>query len=176
MTERPILFSGLISPEPNTGCWLWTGAINAKGYGRAGRGEMAHRRALRLAGRSVPPGFEVDHRCNVRCCVNPDHLDIVTHAENIARKKYPTTCPRGHRRFSVGADGKRDCMECGRERNAIRYRERNPEVQRNGRRWLTDDERRGIRALIAQGKSHSQIAPLFNVSVGTVSRVRNANA
>lgn len=160
MSERPILFSGpgagrfeeRVVPEPNTGCWLWTGALNAKGYGRFGNA-MAHRVALQLVGRAVPTGFEVDHKCSVRACVNPAHLDVVT-----VRR------------------GKRTCLECERDRAREYYRKRNPDVQRAGRRWLTTAEKQRIRELIVAGKSHSQIARLCNVSVSTVSRVRNSNA
>lgn len=80
-----------VSPEPNTGCHIWTAALNTCGYAvvainNNGRVAYAHRVALEIAGRQIPAGMTVDHTCGVRCCVNPAHLDIVTHAENCRRR------------------------------------------------------------------------------------------
>lgn len=53
--------------------------------------------ALLAAGRPVPPGMEVDHLCESRSCVNPDHLEAVTRRENELRKyRRRETCPNGH--------------------------------------------------------------------------------
>ncbi len=85
-------FMSHVTPEPNTGCWLWTGTTNNVGYGQFSHGERALRRQV-LAHRwlweyicgPIPRGLEVDHRCRLRVCVNPDHLDLVTHRENVCR-------------------------------------------------------------------------------------------
>lgn len=68
---------------PN-GCWLWTGALNPAGYGKYGDG-LAHGAAFRLSGGVKPDGMELDHLCRVRHCVNPEHLEPVTHLENMQR-------------------------------------------------------------------------------------------
>src|SRR5438309_1895523 len=75
-------------PEPNTGCWLWTGSINSYGYGyiscspngeRLRVNTAAHRIAFELATRTqIPKHLQIDHRCRVRCCINPQHLELVT--------------------------------------------------------------------------------------------------
>lgn len=88
-----------VSPEPNTGCHLWTAALNTCGYAvvainNNGRVAYAHRVALEIAGRPIPVGMTVDHTCGVRCCVNPAHLDIVTHAENCRRRDAARPRPR----------------------------------------------------------------------------------
>lgn len=75
------------------GCWIWTGARNADGYGVirvGGRGSspaLAHRTAFELLVGPIPDGRELDHVCRVRACVNPTprHLETVDHRTNIVR-------------------------------------------------------------------------------------------
>ncbi len=72
-----------------TGCWLWTGSLNWNGYGyfypgpgRTVRVERAHRASWRLFCGMIPEGFLVLHRCDIRRCVNPDHLYLGTTQDN----------------------------------------------------------------------------------------------
>ncbi len=97
-----------ISPEPNTGCWLWMGGIADKreGYGVAwysGQRYKAHRLTYELLVGPIPAEYTIDHKCRVRCCVNPDHLEAVTRTENVmrgegacAKHARKTHCPQGH--------------------------------------------------------------------------------
>lgn len=120
-------------------CWLWTGAVS-KGYGkimdRSQAGELiypqAHRVAYQLSIGPIPEGAVLDHLCGVPLCVNPRHLEPVTHGENIKRACQigygplaPPTCKRGHdpafgvyliRRSS--GQTTRTCRECHRIRRA----------------------------------------------------------
>jgi hypothetical protein len=69
-----------------TGCWVWSGAVNERGYGIVGtarHGTMrAHRVAYERLRGPIPPGLQLDHLCRNRRCVSPDHLEPVTNAEN----------------------------------------------------------------------------------------------
>jgi hypothetical protein len=104
-------------------CWLWTGSKHRLGYGRinVGKGKIrsAHVVVYEIHIGLVPEGLELDHLCRVRNCVNPDHLEPVTHEENIARATpfwYKTHCPRGHehneKNTYINPKGRRICRTC----------------------------------------------------------------
>lgn len=80
-----------VIPEPNSGCWLWTGGFFDKdGYGifciNQKWKERAHRLSFRIHNGLIPEGLFVLHHCDVPCCVNPDHLFLGTQADNMEDK------------------------------------------------------------------------------------------
>lgn len=91
-----------------TGCWVWTASLTYAGYGRLGVPELgtnlAHRIGWMLYRGPIPEGLVIDHMCRVRCCVNPDHLRVVTKRINStensrsvwALNAKKTHCPKGH--------------------------------------------------------------------------------
>lgn len=128
-------FMDKISPEPNSGCWLWiAGVTTREGYGQFWDGNKiiyAHRFSYERVNGNIPEGLHIDHLCNVRCCVNPDHLEAVTLQENIKRRddrgrqvshnKHKTHCIRGHlfdekNTYVRNDTGARMCRKCGKIR------------------------------------------------------------
>lgn len=96
-TTKPAIerFWKFVSPEPMSGCWLWTGAVDTNGYGIIGAGGReggtlrAHRLSFEHARGPVPDGLFLLHKCDVRSCVNPDHMFVGTARDNsqdMARK------------------------------------------------------------------------------------------
>lgn len=113
-------------------CWNWTGFRGAHGHGQfkvtPTTSTGAHRWAYEFLVGPIPDGMFLDHLCRNTGCVNPDHLEPVTNAENVMRGFGPaanharkTHCPKGHP-FPPKADGKkRRCGECERIRSKARY-------------------------------------------------------
>lgn len=114
--------------QKTDGCWEWQGGRFNFGYGRAWDGErqvLAHRLAFALTSGAIPDGLHVLHKCDVPLCVNPAHLFLGTHADNMADK-----CAKG-RDVNPPADQRRAKTHCpaGHE-----YTERNTYRQRDGSR------------------------------------------
>ncbi len=128
------------------GCLLWIGANTGNGYGQfwaAGRLHLAHRWAYERWVGQIPDGLQIDHTCNVRNCVNPQHLEAVTSQENwhraIARGVIPGSyqlnkpqCSKGHLyadgNLRLRPNGHRVCRACQRM-----YRANNRLKQRDQR-------------------------------------------
>lgn len=120
-----------------TGCWLWTGYINKETfYGTWSFWEdgktttvYAHRFSYELLIGPIPEKMVLDHKCYVRFCVNPAHLEPVTQSENLRRRRTnggaefqrsKTHCVNGHpysgENLTIFSSGKRGCKACARER------------------------------------------------------------
>lgn len=128
------------------GCWRWTGAHISTGYGQldvGGKRKGVHRLAYTAFVGPIPEGMDIDHACNVRDCINPEHLRPMSHRDNILRSAGPpglnawkTHCKRGHEftpeNTRIPRPGHRECWTC---RRAARR-----EYKASRRRRLADQD------------------------------------
>ncbi|WP_080400140.1 HNH endonuclease signature motif containing protein [Enterobacter hormaechei] len=80
--------------DDSTGCWNWLAYINPDGYGmfkHKGMMTLAHKASYEILVKNVPDGFELDHLCHNRKCVNPKHLRVVTHTVNVWNRIKPVS-------------------------------------------------------------------------------------
>ena len=133
-------------PEPNTGCWLWTGPVaGGTGYGvvnHDGAPVGAHRLAFTLAHGAISSGNDVCHRCDVRTCINPAHLFQGSRAVNLA---------------DMRAKG----------RQADMRGERHPKAK------ITEAQVREIRAAVASGETMRSVGSRYGLTSMTVADIHH---
>ncbi len=150
--------------DPDTGCWDWQASKTKDGYGQlfhtyynilkkeTRKCSAAHRYSWRLHMGPIPPELEVGHRCDNPGCVNPDHLWLATHEENI--------------RDSVQ---KGRWMGAGNQRGAPgRSRAPRPNIWM---RALQPHEVREIRILKKHGYTYREIAKKYPVGKTAISNI-----
>jgi hypothetical protein len=132
-------------PEPNTGCWLWTGYVDRHGYGqfKGAKQGSAHRWSYEYHAGPIPEGLQLDHLCRVRSCVNPAHLEPVTCRVNVSRGLVQG-----------------NSWACGQTRTR---------GQQNGRAKLTDAE---VLAIRADMRRQFDIATEYGIDQTTVSLIK----
>lgn len=123
------------------GCWLWKATLFSNGYGQffaASKNMRAHRASYLIHKGAIPDGLLVLHKCDVRHCVNPDHLSAGTQMDNVrdcvAKKRSfhgkRTRCQNGHdytdENTYVNSAGWRFCRVCMRQRAARHYHKKHP--------------------------------------------------
>lgn len=117
-------------------CIPWPGRCDPDGYGRLA-GKLAHRLMFEKINGPIPEGMEVDHLCKTRNCINPEHLEVVTHRENWLRSGAVTVshlqkshCLHGHLFDTDNTyyrSGRRSCRACN-NRRVREYKARQKEL------------------------------------------------
>ena len=134
-----------VMPEPNSGCWIWTGSTNGCGYGKFGIKYKlfgAHRFSFEYYKFPVPDGLYVCHSCDNRLCVNPDHLFVGTHKMNM-----------------------NDMAKKGRAAH--------PKGELQSRSKLINNNIIEIRNLLKSGLTQTEIAKKFHVHPSHISRINS---
>jgi HNH endonuclease len=143
----------IASCVPNSdGCWIWQKSRMSNGYGRfslgGGRDTGAHRMAHLIFKGKIPAGYDVCHRCDVRPCVNPDHLFAGTRSENI--------------------------MDASRKNRVSRTHQCKGSAQ--GSAKLDESKVVAIFALLKSGESQSSIARKYGVTQRVISLISRREA
>lgn len=146
MRTQPTLeerFWQKVSKSDGDGCWNWTAALTADGYGRIGNGSgkllKSNRASWMIHFGPIPDGACVCHRCDNRACVRPDHLFLGTQAENVADMMAKKRVARGERR---------------------------------GTSWLREHQVIMIRRIYYEGRlNQTEIATLVGTSPDNISRI-----
>lgn len=140
------------------GCWRWLGQTDKDGYGnmtcRFPGGRIygrTHRIVWKLAHGSIPRDLLVLHTCDNPPCVNPEHLYLGTHLENV-----------------------RDRVLRNRQTNLGRHGN-HARGENHGRAKLTNDQARTIKSRLSQGESPGSLAKEFGISCAAVWQIRQGN-
>lgn len=139
-------------PVPESGCWLWLGCQDEKGYGLVtehGRTMRAHRLSYQKAHGLTIGNLQALHKCDTPSCINPAHIFLGTNAENVADKVSKGRQARGR---AIGA------RMCG---------------ERQGQSKLTEKQVRYIRKSTERGVVLSR---KFGISQSVISEIRNLKA
>ncbi len=135
-------------PEPNSGCWLWTGACAADGYPRITIGSLTNKtkksvRVNRLvcdAAHGLPDGMHALHKCDNIICINPDHI-------------YPGSAKQNTQ--DCVSRGRRTQIKCG---------------SQNSRAVLSEED---VLAIRLSTKSGVELANIYNVSQANISMIKS---
>lgn len=167
-------------------CWRWLGSFTERGYSQfwsKGKMRRAHVFSFALNGGVVPSGLELDHLCRNRGCVNPSHLEPVTHRENMLRSDSPpawhirqTHCLRGHEftkeNTKLSRSGERRCRKCIAIRNKKGYAPvRSGNYEDCGNAKLTRERIREIHTRSRSGVPRKTLCIEFDISYSAIEKI-----
>lgn len=139
-------------PVTETGCWLWLGCCDQKGYGLVSLNRVtkrAHRVSYEAATGIAPGDLQVLHKCDTPCCINPDHLFLGTNQDNVADK------------VAKGRQASGDVVAMGMR------------GERQGSRKLCEQS---VREILRSSERGVDLALRFGISQSVVSEIRSRKA
>lgn len=149
-------------PVPGPGCWLWLATIGKNGYGRNSTGKRsyqeAHRASYEAFRGNIPAGMCVCHKCDTPTCVNPDHLFLGTHQQNMMDRARKVACGLRPAAKNSRVNGWRG------HTHGYSYNR----GQSNGKSKLTAEQVREIRSMAG---TQRQIAQRFGVSRSAINDI-----
>jgi len=137
-----------VEPVTESGCWLWTGTLDGRGgYGKIGNPQhvKAHRVSWELFRGPIPDGMCILHKCDIRCCVNPDHLFVGTYQDNVVdmhkkgRHNAKPQIGERHHRAKLNAEQVKEILKSKESQRALARKFKVSESQihriKRGHRW-----------------------------------------
>lgn len=152
-------------PVTECGCWIWLGA--GVRYGLV-RGDRAHRLSWKAFKGPIPENMHVLHKCDTPLCVNPDHLFLGTHQDNMLDKER-----KGRGNQPSGERNGRHTKPWRTSRGDNHYARRHPETrqgERNARAKLTLEQ---VLAIRSSSIGHSELGRFYGVTKTTIMGIRN---
>jgi len=147
---------------PGVSCWAWNGIYSTNGYGMFNRRKkmiLAHRGSYEAFNGSIQKGMYVCHTCDNKWCVNPNHLFLGTPKDNMTDKVRKNRQSRGEKHSASF-------------RLSPKYRSSIVYGERHGRSKLSNDQRKQILELEAQGKKRKDIALMYNISTSLIYAIK----
>jgi hypothetical protein len=167
LTERVARYSATDS----SGCVLWSGQIDACGYGRLqvdGLSRLAHRVAWELVNGPTPDGLCVCHRCDVRNCVLVDHLFLGSNADNMRDMAHKG---RANNRAAILVMRAHPERRARGDRSGARLHPEKFRGENAGSAKLTENQVREIRRLAESGVTRKDISSMFGVNPSNISHI-----
>lgn len=152
-------------------CWTWQACKGRRNYGLFFDGSRlipAHRFAWEITHGPIPEGLLVCHRCDNPPCVNPAHLFLGTHQENMLDRNKKGRAARGERHVSRLHP---ETLMRGDSHYSRTRPERLARGERNAKTTLTADQVRAIRAAYGTGPSYADLAQAYGVDRGTICNI-----
>jgi len=157
--------------QQETGCWIWLASVTNIGYGRFwlhGRMLSAHRVAYELTHGAIPDGRFVLHNCDNCLCVNPAHLYLGTHQQNMADMRERNRQAKGDRH---GSRTHPERLATGEMNGSRTHPEKRPRGEKHARAIYTETQVREIRHMAKNGRSKASISRLLGIPRGSISDI-----